>query len=72
MSEKEKMLNGEWHDANFDKNLLEERRTAELLCHDFNTAKPGSAEQISALSNLLETKIPEGVTVLAPVYFDFG
>ena len=72
MSEKEKMLNGEWHDANFDKNLLEERRTAELLCHDFNTAKPGSAEQISALSNLLETKIPEGVTVLAPVYFDYG
>ena len=57
MSEKEKMLNGEWHDANFDKNLLEERRTAELLCHDFNTAKPGSAEQI---------------TVLAPVYFDYG
>lgn len=39
MTEKEKMLHGEWHDANFDKNLLEERRKAELLCYDFNMAR---------------------------------
>ena len=32
MTEKEKMLQGQWHDANFDKDLLEERRKAELLC----------------------------------------
>ena len=52
MSEKEKMLRGEWHDANFDHTLLEERRKAELLCYDFNMAKPGSAEQDSALKEL--------------------
>ena len=39
MSEKDKMLNGEWHNANYDKSLLEMRRRAELLCYDFNMAK---------------------------------
>lgn len=72
MSEKEKMLRGEWHDANFDKDLLEERRTAELLCYDFNMAKPNSEEQRTALEQLLGTGLPEGLTVLAPVYFDYG
>lgn len=45
MTEKDKMLRGEWHDANFDNTLLKERRNAELLCYDFNMAKPGSPEQ---------------------------
>ena len=72
MSEKEKMLRGEWHDANFDDALLKERRTAELLCYDFNMAKPGSAEQSTALKDLLGVDPPEGLTVLAPVYFDYG
>lgn len=72
MTEKEKMLHGEWHDANFDKTLLEDRRKAELLCYDFNMARPGSTEQRSALKALLEKDLPDGVTVLAPVYFDYG
>lgn len=72
MSEREKMLNGEWYDANFDKDLLEERRKAEILCYDFNMSKPGSDEQISALKNLLGAELPKGLTILAPVYFDYG
>ncbi len=72
MTEKDKMLKGEWYDANFDKELVDVRRKAELLCYDFNMAKPGSDEQENALKDLLGTEIPEGVTVLAPVYFDYG
>ena len=72
MSEKEKMLNGQWHDDNNDKSLLEMRRSAELLCYDFNMAKPGSTEQNIALTDLLKTSIPESLTILAPVYFDYG
>ncbi len=72
MTEKEKMLSGQWHDANFDQNLLEERRKAELLCYDFNMARPGSEEQTAALKGVLGTEIPEGLTVLAPAYFDYG
>ena len=72
MTEKEKMLRGEWHDANFDDTLLKERRNAELLCYDFNMAKPGSPEQNSVLKGLLATDPAEGLTILAPVYFDYG
>lgn len=72
MTEKEKMLKGEWHDANFDADLLEERKKAESLCFDFNMSKPGSQEQFFALSKLLGVEIPKGLTVLAPAYFDYG
>lgn len=72
MTEKAKMLKGEWYDANFDEELVEVRRKAETFCYDFNMARPGSVEQESALKELLGTEIPEGVTVLAPVYFDYG
>ena len=72
MTEKEKMLKGEWHDANFDESLIEERRKAELCCFEFNMSRPGSDEQISALEKLLGADIPKGLTVLAPVYFDYG
>ena len=72
MTEKEKMLCGEWHDANFDKSLLEDRRKAELLCYDFNMAKPGSSEQECALKKLMNVESLEDITVLAPVYFDYG
>ncbi len=72
MSEREKMQNGQWYDANFDPELIEERLCAESLCHDFNTSKPGSLEQLSALMKLLGVQPPDGLAVLAPVYFDYG
>ncbi len=72
MTEKDKMLKGEWYDANFDEELVEVRRKAEIYCYDFNMARPGSDVQNNALKELLGTEIPEGVTVLAPVYFDYG
>ena len=72
MTEKEKMERGEWHDANFDEELLAQRAKAEALCYDFNMAKPGSAAQLDALKSLLDTDLPEGLTVLSPAYFDYG
>ena len=72
MTEKEKMLKGQWHDANFDPDLLRERESAETLCYEFNMARPGSPEQRAALQELLGVELPEGLTILAPVYFDYG
>lgn len=72
ISEREKMLQGEWHDANFDTELVKERSNAEQLCYDFNMARPGSNEQIRTLQKLLGEKPVEDLTVLAPVYFDYG
>lgn len=71
MTEREKMLNGEWYDANFDKELVAERTKTEQRCYDFNMARPGTPEQLAALRDLLGT-LSEGLTVLAPVYFDYG
>lgn len=72
VTEKEKMERGEWHDANFDEELLAKRARAEELCYDFNMGKPGSNAQIDALKTLLDTDLPAGLTVLSPVYFDYG
>ena len=47
------MLQGKWHDANFDAGLLKERQKAESLCFDFNMSTPGSTEQLFALRKLL-------------------
>lgn len=71
MTEKEKMERGQWHDANFDQALLQDRARADALCYDFNMAKPGSDAQLLALRSLLDTELPEGLNVLAPVYFDY-
>ena len=72
MKEIEKMLKGKWYDANFDQELLVMRQKAELNCFDFNMSKPGSDEQLFALRKLLRNKLPKGLTMLAPVYFDYG
>ena len=36
MSEKEKMLAGDWYDANFDESLDAERMKAKDLCFELN------------------------------------
>lgn len=72
VTEKEKMERGEWHDANFDEELLAKRASAEALCYDFNMGKPGSDAQLDALKTLLDTDLPAGLTVLSPAYFDYG
>lgn len=72
MTELEKMDAGQWYDANFDKELLQVRMEAEQHCYDFNQARPGSDEQNEALKELLQGDLPEGLAILAPVYFDYG
>lgn len=72
MTELEKMRAGEWYDANFDKELLSQRLSAEKLCFSFNSSMPGSDEQTAALRDILAVEIPEGLSILSPVYFDYG
>ena len=40
MTESEKMRAGLWYDANFDKELLEQRLAAEELCYELNQTRP--------------------------------
>lgn len=72
MTEAEKMRRGEWYDANFDEELLARRLEVAKLYEQFNAAPAGSPEQAEALRALLSEEVPEGVTVLSPVYFDYG
>lgn len=72
MTELEKMKAGEWYDANFDKELVEIRLKAEQVTYDFNNARPGSDEQVEALKKILGREDVSDISVLAPVYFDYG
>ena len=44
MTEKEKMQRHVLYDANYDKELIEERKVAKELCYDFNQLRPSDEE----------------------------
>ena len=45
MTEKEKMLAGEIYNANYDKQLFDERQKAKELCYDYNNVRPSEFEK---------------------------
>jgi acetyltransferase-like isoleucine patch superfamily enzyme len=71
MTEREKMLAGELYDANFDPELLQQRLEAEDLTWELNALRPGDPRRQMLLEKIMG-ELSEGVTVLAPVYFDYG
>lgn len=71
MTEREKMLAGELYDANFDPALLQERLEAENLTWELNALRPDDPRRRELLGRSMG-KLEAGVTVLSPVYFDYG
>ncbi|WP_434796099.1 sugar O-acetyltransferase [Staphylococcus equorum] len=72
MNEKEKMLEGEWYDANFDEALDVERNKAKDLCFELNHTKPSNSEKRNAiLTDLLNDK-PDNLEILSPFQVDYG
>ena len=72
MNEKEKMLAGEWYDANFDEALDVERNKAKDLCFELNHTKPSNSEKRNAiLTDLLNDK-PDNLEILSPFQVDYG
>lgn len=45
MTENEKMLNQKMYDANYDKELIEERKKAKELCFQFNNTHPSDEKK---------------------------
>lgn len=72
MTEKEKMLAGKWYDANFDKELLEERLKAEDLCFELNQTRPSNTEKREKIIKLLIPNCGKDVSILSPFYADYG
>lgn len=72
MTEREKMLRGQLYDANFDPDILRERLHAENLSWEYNALRPDDPRRREILSEILGGRLNEGLTVLSPVYFDYG
>jgi len=72
MTEKEKMLAGIIYDANYDKELIEERIKCKDLCHEYNRLMPSNAEQQREIIKKLFGKTKKTFTITAPFWCDYG
>ena len=72
MTEKEKMLAGELYDANYNPNLIEERKVAKDLCYDFNHLRPSDTEAQQQIMRKLLGKTGNRFEIIAPFYCDYG
>ena len=72
MSEKEKMLAGEIYDANYDKELIQEREDAKELCYDYNNLRPSEIEKRKELLKKLLGKTNENFLIEQPFICDYG
>lgn len=72
MNEKEKMLAGEWYNANYDETLAQERIKAQDLCHELNQTRPGDGKRRQKIIVELLGYIPENVNISSPFMVDYG
>ncbi|WP_436951118.1 sugar O-acetyltransferase [Staphylococcus shinii] len=72
MSEKDKMLVGEWYDANNDENLGTERVKAKDLCFDLNQVRPSNQTQRQEIITELLNYEPQSLELLSPFQADYG
>ena len=72
MTEKEKMLQGLWYDAIYDRELNEERLTAKELCWQLNRLSPRSQIAREKILRQLLPHLGQDVTILSPFMADYG
>lgn len=72
MSEKEKMLAGEIYDANYDKQLIQERQIAKELCYYYNNLRPSQIEERKELLKKILGKTKENFWIEQPFVCDYG
>jgi maltose O-acetyltransferase len=72
MTEKEKMLAGMIYDANYDKELIEERKQAKDLCYRFNQLMPSDDDGQQELLRELLGSMGKNCEIKAPFWCDYG
>ncbi len=72
MTEKEKMQKQMLYDANYDVNLIRERKTAKDLCYDFNQLRPSDDEKQQTIMKKLLGKTKGAFTIVSPFWCDYG
>ena len=72
LSEYEKMLAGQYYDANYDSEILRLRQRADELCFQLNSLQPSrQQERLDVLARLFPT-LGEHATILSPMFADYG
>ena len=73
LTEKEKMLAGQWYDANFDPKLIAERVFVKDLCLELNATR---LQDLNRRRKILREILPkvdvEAVEILSPFMVDYG
>ena len=72
MTEKEKMLKGEIYDANYNKELLKERKCAKELWHKYNNLRPGKLDKKRKIIKDLFGKTDKNFFIEQPFQCDYG
>ncbi len=72
MTEREKMQQGIWYDANFDAELLREREKAAALYFAFNHTHPKDTARQREILSALIPGLPESVSIQPDFTCDYG
>ncbi|MCR5834516.1 MAG: sugar O-acetyltransferase [Selenomonadaceae bacterium] len=73
MTEKEKMLAGQWYDANFDLDLAKERTFAKDLCLELNSTRLADTDKRKKIiGQILPNVDAESVEIMSPFMVDYG
>lgn len=71
-SEKEKMLSGELYDANYDLDLIAERKSCKAVLHEINTLSPTDDEKRYELLRDILGKVKSRFIIESPFHCDYG
>ena len=72
MTEKEKMLAGEIYDANYDKELIQERIKVKDLCYKYNNLMPSNINERTEILNNILGKKGKNFLIEQPFMCDYG
>ena len=72
MTEKEKMLAHKIYDANYDKELMEDRQKVKELCYDYNQLRPSDEFGRQALLKKILGKTGKNFLIEPPFWCDYG
>lgn len=71
-SEKEKMLLGELYDANYDENLIAERKACKEILHEINSLSPAQDDRRYELFRKIFGKVKNSFIIESPFHCDYG
>ena len=72
MTEKEKMLAGQWYNAIFDVQLIEERTAVKDLCMELNATKMQDSIRRKKILREILPHVKDAVEILSPFMVDYG